>query len=57
MFETGLQGVMVGNAEADLVAALPRLPQVYRAQGEGCEGIVEGLRHFGFGSLLGDLAR
>jgi hypothetical protein len=29
---------------------------VYRAQGEGCEGIVEGLRHFGFGCLLGDLA-
>ncbi|MCS5694312.1 HAD family hydrolase [Cyanobium sp. FGCU-6] len=56
MFETGLQGVMVGNAEAELVAALPRLPRVYRARGVGCEGIVEGLRHFGFGSLLGDLA-
>jgi hydroxymethylpyrimidine pyrophosphatase-like HAD family hydrolase len=56
MFETGLPGVMVGNAEPDLVAALPRLPQVYRARGEGCEGIVEGLRHFGYGALLGDLA-
>jgi len=52
MFETGLKGVMVGNAEADLVAALPRLPNTYRAQAHGCEGIVEGLRHFGFGHLL-----
>ena len=52
MFETGLQGVMVGNAEPGLVAALPRLPRTYRATAHGCEGIVEGLRHFGFGHLL-----
>ena len=52
MFETGLMGVMVGNAEPDLVAALPRLPQVYRARGEGCAGIAEGLRHFGFAHLF-----
>ena len=56
MFETGLPGVMVGNAEPDLVAALPRLPSTYRARGEGCEGILEGLLHFGFAELLGDLA-
>jgi hydroxymethylpyrimidine pyrophosphatase-like HAD family hydrolase len=55
MFETGLQGVMVGNAEPDLVAALPRLTQTYLARAHGCEGIVEGLRHFGFGHLLADL--
>jgi phosphoserine phosphatase len=56
MFETGLAGVMVGNAEPDLVAALPRLPATYRARAQGCEGIVEGLLHFGFAALLGDLA-
>ena len=52
MFETGLSGVMVGNAEPALVAELPRLPAVYRARGEGCAGISEGLRHFGYGPLL-----
>ena len=52
MFETGLPGVMVGNAEPGLVAALPRLPNVLHSRGEGCEGIVEGLRHFGFAHLL-----
>jgi hypothetical protein len=43
---------MVGNAEPDLVAALPRLPSVYRARAEGCAGIAEGLAHFGYGHLL-----
>jgi hydroxymethylpyrimidine pyrophosphatase-like HAD family hydrolase len=52
MFETGLKGVMVGNAEPGLIAALPRLPAVYRSTAHGCEGIVEGLRHFGFAYLL-----
>jgi hydroxymethylpyrimidine pyrophosphatase-like HAD family hydrolase len=51
MFETGLKGVMVANAEPELVAQLPRLPSVYRARGEGCAGIAEGLRHFGFAHL------
>ena len=51
MFETGLKGVMVANAEADLLAQLPRLPSVYRARTEGCAGIAEGLRHFGFAHL------
>ena len=55
MFETGLSGVMVGNAEPALRAALPRLSRTYLAEGHGCEGIVEGLRHFGFGHLLSDL--
>ncbi|MBM5791103.1 MAG: alpha,alpha-trehalose-phosphate synthase [Cyanobacteria bacterium M_surface_10_m1_298] len=51
MFETGLNGVMVGNAEPALVSHLPRLPSVYRAQAPGCAGIAEGLRHFGFDYL------
>ena len=55
MFETGLAGVMVGNAEPALLAHLPRLPSVYRARGEGCAGITEGLRHFGYGCLLDQL--
>ena len=52
MFETGLKGVMVGNAEPDLVAQLPRLPAIYRARAEGCVGIAEGLCHFGFAHLF-----
>lgn len=52
MFETGLKGVMVGNAETALREALPRLPATYPARAHGCEGIVEGLRHFGFAHLL-----
>jgi hydroxymethylpyrimidine pyrophosphatase-like HAD family hydrolase len=52
MFETGLMGVMVGNAEPELVAQLPRLPRVYRARADGCAGIAEGLRHFGFDHLF-----
>jgi hydroxymethylpyrimidine pyrophosphatase-like HAD family hydrolase len=52
MFETGLRSVMVGNAEPALVAALPGLARTYRARAHGCEGIVEGLRHFGFAHLF-----
>lgn len=52
MFETGLKGVMVSNAEPALREHLPRLPSTYLARGEGCAGIVEGLHHFGFGRLL-----
>jgi hydroxymethylpyrimidine pyrophosphatase-like HAD family hydrolase len=52
MFETGLRGVMVGNAEPALVQAFPTLKRTYRARGHGCAGIVEGLRHFGFASVL-----
>ena len=52
MFETGLAGVMVGNAEPALRQHLPRLPRTYPARAHGCGGIVEGLRHFGFGPLL-----
>ncbi|MEA5421964.1 MULTISPECIES: HAD family hydrolase [unclassified Synechococcus] len=54
MFETGLAGVMVGNAEQALREKVSCLPRTYRARAEGCAGIVEGLRHFGFGHLLDD---
>lgn len=52
MFKTGFQGVMVGNAEPALVNAFPTLKRTYRARAHGCAGIVEGLRHFGFASVL-----
>lgn len=52
LFETGLPGVMVGNAEVALRAHLPRLTSVYPARGDGCAAIAEGLRHFGFAHLL-----
>ncbi|MFY8148379.1 MAG: HAD family hydrolase [Prochlorococcaceae cyanobacterium] len=57
MFETGLDGVMVGNAEPALVEKVEAagFPRLYRARGEGCAGIVEGLHHFGYGPLLADL--
>lgn len=55
MFQTGLAGVMVGNAEPALLRLLPELPRTYLSRGHGCEGIVEGLAHHGFGELLGGL--
>ena len=55
MFQTGLAGVMVGNAEPALLRRLPELPRTYLARGHGCEGIAEGLAHHGFGHVLGDL--
>ena len=51
MFETGLRGVMVANAEPALRRHLPRLPSTYLARAQGCAGIVEGLHHFGFNHL------
>ena len=52
MFETGLAGVMVANAETGLRQRLPQLQRTFAARGDGCVGIVEGLRHFGFGHLI-----
>ncbi len=52
MFRTGLRGIMVGNAEAELRRQLPTLPGIYGARGHGCAGIAEGLAHFGFDHLF-----
>ncbi len=52
MFETGLAGIMVGNAEPELRCRLPQLPGIYGASASGCGGILEGLRHFGFAHLF-----
>lgn len=46
MFETGLRGIVVGRAEPALVEQVRKHPLTYIAQGEGCDGILEGLvRH------------
>lgn len=55
MFETGLAGVMVGNAEPALRAKAQHLPRTYGARAPGCAGICEGLDHFGFGHLLAQI--
>lgn len=45
LFETGLDGVVVGNAEAGLVQAVCHLSNVYCADGNGAAGVFEGLQH------------
>lgn len=47
MFETGLHGIVVGRAEPALVEAVRKRPLVHIADGEGCDGILEGLAHHG----------
>ncbi len=47
MFETGLHGVVVGRAEPALVEAVRKRPLVHIADGEGCDGILEGLARHG----------
>jgi glucosylglycerol-phosphate synthase len=48
MFETGLKGIVVGNAERALFDAVEGNPHVYRANRPGAGGILEGLHSFGF---------
>jgi len=48
LFETGLQGVVVGAAEPALVEAVAALPNVHVAAREGAGGILEGLVSHGF---------
>ena len=47
MFETGLHGVVVGQAEPALVDAVRKRPLVHVASGAGCDGILEGLARHG----------
>lgn len=47
MLVSGYPAVVVGNAEPALLSQLPDSPHIIRAQGHGCEGIVEALRHLG----------
>jgi glucosylglycerol-phosphate synthase len=47
MFETGLRGIVVGQAEPALVEQVGRWPLVHVAGGAGCDGILEGLARHG----------
>lgn len=47
LFETGLNGIVVGNAEAKLVAKTQSLPNVYHSTAHGAAGIWEGLEVYG----------
>lgn len=47
MFRIGAKGVVVGNHAREL-EALRGTPNVYFAEADYADGIVEGMRHFGF---------
>lgn len=47
MLASGLPAVVVGNAEAALLAALPPSDRIVRASAPGCDGILEALRIHG----------
>ena len=48
LLSAGFPSVAVGGAEAGLLEALPVTERIFRAQAEGCDGIVEALQHFNF---------
>ncbi len=56
MFQQGYHGIIVGNAEEPLLQRLDDVSGVYLARGHGCSGILEGLRHHGFGPSSGTAA-
>jgi hydroxymethylpyrimidine pyrophosphatase-like HAD family hydrolase len=47
MFDTGLRGVVVANAEASLLAATARCPRTFQSASPGVGGIIDALMHFG----------
>jgi hypothetical protein len=48
LFETGLNGVVVGDCEPALARRTAHLDGVYQAAAPGAAGILEGLHHFGW---------
>jgi hydroxymethylpyrimidine pyrophosphatase-like HAD family hydrolase len=46
LFETGFNGVAVGNSEPDLLDAVARFPWVYQSPLPGAAGISDAIRHF-----------
>lgn len=46
MYETGLQGVVVGSSEKLLVEKTKNMKNVYQAKATGAGGIIEALNHF-----------
>jgi len=47
LFETGLDGVAVGNSEPALVERIRALPRVHHSPHDGCAGIADAIRRFG----------
>lgn len=47
LFETGLKGILVANAEPALRKRVGDHPHVFAATAPGADGILEGLAHFG----------
>lgn len=54
LFETGLAGVVVGNAEPKLRDAVVGLETVYCSGAPGVAGIIEGMRHWHRAGVLPD---
>lgn len=48
LFETGYNGIVVGNCEAGLLDRIRGMDHVYVARGHGAAGILEGLGHYGW---------
>ncbi len=49
LFETGLAGVAVGNAEAALLERIAGMPHVHHSRLPGAAGILDAIHHHGFG--------
>ncbi|MGC9504633.1 HAD-IIB family hydrolase [Baaleninema sp.] len=47
LFDTGLKGIAVGNAEPKLIDRVQLMPHVYRSQHPGAAGIWDGLKYHG----------
>ncbi|OAB62240.1 alpha,alpha-trehalose-phosphate synthase [Leptolyngbya valderiana BDU 20041] len=47
LFDTGLKGIAVGNAEPKLVDRVQQMPHVYISQHPGASGIWDGLKYHG----------
>ena len=43
----GVRGIVVGNAQPELLERMIGLKEIYRAQGACADGVLEGLQHFG----------
>lgn len=48
MYQCGFRGVVVGNAEDKLRAAVAELPEIYCAETTGAGGILEAIEYFDF---------
>ncbi len=56
MFEAGFRGIAVGGSEPALVERIRHIRHAYIADGQGCDGILDGLAHHGLALLDADPA-